>query len=325
MSTAKRYSVRGSGSTNLASSAASLGTDWPSVQVTLTKPKAEVSKEQNHETYRKWLCNTHFNLNLLSFDFSFEASTFCLLVYWNLTFLLTSLLALYFSIEISTFSLLVYWNLYFLFTFPLKSLLSLYFSMEISTFFALFYWNLYFLFTFLFKFVFSLYLSIKISTFSSLFYRDPYFLSTCLLKSLLSLLLKSLLSLYFSIETSTFSLLSPRCRTQRLTPLAFATPRTQIDSLQCNYARKNFKEKLCSALDGSRARPAPHPCHTRAETTPHTASHTTSFRDLAHSDFLWKHRQSHASFLWKKHIAPRLPRKLAHLMSELFKCELPLD
>ena len=142
-------------------------------------------KKTKGEAYRKWLWSTH--LNLLSFNFSIEISTFSSLFYWNLYI-----------------SLLFFWNLDILFTLLLKSLLSLYFSIEIltslyssfeiSTFSLLFYWNLYFLFTFLLK---------------------SLLLFTFLLKSLLSLyfpfcistfLLKSLLSLYFSIEISTFSL-----------------------------------------------------------------------------------------------------------------------
>ena len=135
------------------------------------------------------------------------------------TFILTSFLFTFLLKSPLSFFLLFYWNLYFLFTFLLKSLLSLYFSIEISTFSLLFYWNLYFLFTFccnfdfrftmLLKFHFSLYVSIEISTFSLLFlwnfyfsllfYWNPYFLFT--------FQLKSPLSLYFSIEISTFSLL----------------------------------------------------------------------------------------------------------------------
>ena len=50
-----------------------------SIQVILAKPTAEVSQKNKGEAYRKWLCKTH--LNLLSFDFSFEISTFSLLFY----------------------------------------------------------------------------------------------------------------------------------------------------------------------------------------------------------------------------------------------------
>ena len=48
----------------------------------------------------------------------------------------------------------------------------------------------------------------------------------------------------------------------------------------------------------------------RAETAPHTPSHTTSFCPRAHSDLLWKHRDSHTSLLSNCHIVPRLPRSL---------------
>ena len=127
------------------------------IQVILAKPRAEVSKKG--EAYRKWLCNTHLNID-----------PFFWLFYWNLCFLCTallkSLLSLYFSIEISSFSSLFYWNLYFLFTFLLKSLLSLYFSIDISSFSLLFYWNLYFLLTFLLKSLLSRNFPIEIYTFS---------------------------------------------------------------------------------------------------------------------------------------------------------------
>ena len=53
------------------------------------------------------------------------------------------------------------------------------------------------------------------------------------------------------------------------------------------------------------------PRRPRAETAPHTASHTTSFRHPVHSDLLWKHRDSHTSLLSNCHIVPRLPRKLS--------------
>ena len=48
----------------------------------------------------------------------------------------------------------------------------------------------------------------------------------------------------------------------------------------------------------------------RAGTAPHTAPHTTSFRPPAHSDLLWKHRDSHTSLLSNCHVTPRLPRSL---------------
>ena len=69
--------------------------------------------------------------------------------------------------------------------------------------------------------------------------------------------------------------------------------------LQNNYTHKNFKEKQCPELDGSRA------------TAPHTPSHTTSFRHPVHSDLLWKHRDSHTSLLSNLHLVPRLPRDWA--------------
>ena len=72
---------------------------------------------------------------------------------------------------------------------------------------------------------------------------------------------------------------------------------------QYNCTHQNFKERLCPELDGARARD-------RAETAPHTPSHTTSFRPPAHSDLLWKHRDSHTSLLSNCHIVPRLPRSL---------------
>ena len=65
---------------------------------------------------------------------------------------------------------------------------------------------------------------------------------------------------------------------------------------QRNYAHKNFKEKLCPACHAARRRK-------RAEAAPHTASHTTSFRNPV----------SHTSLLSNLHIAPRLPRKLPPL------------
>ena len=45
----------------------------------LGKAKGGSFRKHKKETYRKWLCNTH--LTLLSFDFSFEISTFSLLFF----------------------------------------------------------------------------------------------------------------------------------------------------------------------------------------------------------------------------------------------------
>ena len=301
---------------------------YPQTPKVKREPFATHSGTKN---YRKWLCNTH--LHLLSFDFSFGIPHFSLLFYWNLyflfTFLLKSLLSLYFSIEISAFSLLFDWNLYFLFTLLLKSLLSLYFSIEISTFSLLFYWNLYFLFTFLLKSLLSLYFSVKISTFSLLFYWNLYFL--------FPFLLKSLLSLYFSIEASTFSLLfywnlyflsifllgplrtcapaphlhqryiaSPNVTTHHMCACTTSAPASHCEK-QSRLASPNVTthtkkiKKLCPELDGH----TPKPRRDRAETAPHKASHTTSFCNPAHSDLLWKHRDSH--------LVPCLPRKLQPL------------
>ena len=41
-------------------------------------------KKTKRKTYKKWLCHIHFNL--LSFDFSFEISTFFLRFYWHVYF-----------------------------------------------------------------------------------------------------------------------------------------------------------------------------------------------------------------------------------------------
>ena len=71
-------------------------------------------------------------------------------------------------------------------------------------------------------------------------------------------------------------------------PALHCKGQSRLASPECNYAGTKNKEKLCPELDGSRARPAP---------APHTASHTTSFRDPVPSDLLWKHRGSHASSL----------------------------
>ena len=134
---------------------------------------------------------------------------------------------------------------------------------------------------------------------------------------------------------------------------------------QCNYARKNVKEKLCPACHGALRQ-------NRAATAPQRASQTTSFRDRACSDLLWERRDSHASLLSNLHIVPHLPHKLQpfdwtylmtwavqlwatswlsfssvsyllitlpldwavqlwatswllYLLTELFNCELPLD
>ena len=71
---------------------------------------------------------------------------------------------------------------------------------------------------------------------------------------------------------------------------------------QYNCTHQNFKEKLCPELDGPRAETAPRPLRTHR--------HTTSFRPPAHSDLLWKHRDSRTSLLSNCHIVPRLPRSL---------------
>ena len=235
----------------------------------MAKPRAEVSEEKKKGTYRKWLRNTH--LNLLSFDFSIEISTFS-----------------FFSIETSTFLLFFYWSLYFLFTFLLKSLISLYIS--ISTFSLLFYWDLYFLVIFLLKPLFSLYFSIAISNFALRFYL--YFLFTFLLKPLLSFyfsywnlyflftfppkpllsssllsigastfsLLFSLLSLCCSVEISTFSLffywdLYPHVRLHHIcTSIILRQIITTPCFRPCNYSKENFK-KLCPACHAERLTP----------------------------------------------------------------------
>ena len=230
-----------------------------------------------------------------AFYFSIYLSTFSLRFYWNLYFLFTSLsfywnflftllfylqlyflftfpfaflLSLYFSIEMPTFSLLFYWNLYFF-----------QFSIEISTIPLLFYWNLYFLFTFLFASLLSLYFSnevstffyfcIEISTFSLLFYWNLYFsLTFCWnLYFLFAFLVKSLFSLYFSIEISTFFFywdLYPHAPLHRICTSITLRKAIMPCFPQCNYAHKNFKEKLCPESDGSRARPAPQPRRDRA-------------------------------------------------------------
>ena len=164
--------------------------------------------------------------SLLSLHFSIEISTFSLL------FVLKPLLSLYFSIEISTFSLLFYWNLYFLFEF---------------------YWNLNFLFTCLLKSLLFLYFSIEVSSFSPLYTQrwSLQLLPTLRLRTKMSkqqlckafhialqptdapfnnnahmkIAKKSFAQHYTQPGAATAQ--RPR-RTQRLAPLVFATPCTQI-------------------------------------------------------------------------------------------------
>ena len=211
----------------------------------------------------------------LSLYFSIETSTFSFLFYWNLDFLLTFLLKsrlpLDFPIEISTFSLLCYWNLYFLFTFRLKSLLSLYLP----------YWKFYFLYTFLLNPLLSLYFSIETSTFSLLFHWYLYCFFT--------FLLKPLVSLYWSLP----------CMKLRTTcapaphlyqPYIAKSNHTSLPPMKLQTQK--FQRKAMPSVPRS---PAPRPRRNCAERTPHTASHTTSFRDPVQSDWLAKHRDSHRS------------------------------
>ena len=239
------------------------------IEVILAEPMAEVSKEKTHETYRQWPCNTH--LNLLSFDFSIEMSTFSLLFFWNLyflfTFLLKSLLSLYFSFEICTFSLLFYWNLYFLFTFLLKSLLSFYFSIETSTFSyfsietstfsLLFYWNFFLLFTFRVKPLLSLYKSIEISAFSLLFFWDLYPHARPRHSSTSITLRKVIMPGFPQCNYA------PHVRLHHICTSITLRKAIMPCFPQCKHVHKNFSEKLCPELDGSRAAPAPAPRRTQ--------------------------------------------------------------
>ena len=59
---------------------------------------------------------------------------------------------------------------------------------------------------------------------------------------------------------------------------------------QCNYARHNFKGKILPTVPRSPSTIARRECRQRA-------SQTTHFHERARSDFLWKHRDSHASLL----------------------------
>ena len=230
------------------------------------------------------------------------------------TFLLKSLLSL----------LLFYWKLYFLFPFLLKSLLSLYFSIEIFTFSVLSYWNLSFLFTFLLESLrtFSLRelpLDYITTWLTELFNGElplDYFTSwlSC---SNVSYLLVTLTTHHMQACTTSAPelhcerlsrLASPNVTTHHMCACTTSAPalhcekQSRLASPPCNSARKNFKEKLCPACHAALRR------H-RAETAPHTASRTTSICDPAHSDLLWKHRDSHASILSNLHIVPHLPHK----------------
>ena len=185
-----------------------------------------------------------------------------LLFDWNLYYLFTFLLKSTFSLPFyfSTFSLLFYWNLYFLSTFVLKSLLSLYFllkfvvylyfSIEIFTFSLLFYWSLYFLFTSLLKPLLSLYFSIGTSTHICPCTTSAPALhcekQSCLASPNVTIRTSCVPAPHLRqhyIAKSNHALLPPMQlrtqkfqrkatptvpRTQRLTPLAFATPCTQI-------------------------------------------------------------------------------------------------
>ena len=193
--------------------------------------------------------------SLLSLYFSFQTSTFSLL------FFLKSLLCLYFSFEISTFSVLFFWSLYFLFAFllksllfyfffwhlywlftcPLKPLLSLYFTIEISTFF---------LFAFLLKPLLSLYSSIEMracTTFAPALHCEGqsslaslnvtmHHICACTpsapalhCEKLSCLASPNVTTQKFQRKTMPRIRGVRRCtRTQRLTPLAFATPCIQI-------------------------------------------------------------------------------------------------
>ena len=235
--------------------------------------------------------------SLLSLTFLFASLLFFWNLYFLCTFLLKSLLSLYLPIEISTFSLPSYWNLYFLFTLLVESLLfcwvlccpfaflllftfllksslpSLYLSVEISassllfdwnlyiaietsTFSLLCYWNLYFPFTFSIEistfsllFYLHLFLSVEVSTFSVLSSSNLYFLFT--------FLLKSLLSLYFFLFTPLPTCAPASCLAS---PTSITVRKAIMPCFpQCNYARKNFKEKICPEWDGSRAETAPEP------------------------------------------------------------------
>ena len=227
------------------------------------------------------------------------------------------------SVEISTSFLLFPWNLYFLTIFKLKPLLSLeistfYLSIEISSGFLLlypldfsnktsfnftFYWHLYFLFTFQLKSLLFLYFSG-----SWLFYWNLYCLFT--------FLLKPLLPLSFCIEISSFSLLSswdlyPCARLHQIySSISLRKdnhamlPTMQLRTTCAPAALHCGKQSFLAPPTSSSA---PKPRCNRA------TSQTTSFRDRARSDLLWKHTDSHASLLSNLHIAPRLPLKLPPL------------
>ena len=170
--------------------------------------------------------------------------------------LLESLLSLYFSFEISTFSLLFYWNLYFLFTFLLKSLLALYFSIEISFYFSIeistgSYFSMKCLLSLHFSIeplkplgsLLSLYFSIETSTFSLVFIGISTHMcasttftpalhckkQSCLASPNVTTHTKISKKSYAQRATQPGAAIAPRPRrTQRLIPLAFATPCTQI-------------------------------------------------------------------------------------------------
>ena len=173
--------------------------------------------------------------------------------------------------------------------------MALYFPIKISTFSVLFYLHFYWLFTLLLKSLLSLYCSIETSTFSLLFSLHFYFFT---------FLLKSLLSLYFCIETSTFSLLfdwdvyPPTCAPAPHLHQHYVAKSNHALLPRCNYARKNFEEKL---------RP---PCH--AAPKPRHPQHLTplSFGTPCIQIYCDNTGGSHASLLSNLHVVPRLPRKV---------------
>ena len=167
---------------------------------------------------------------------------------------------------------------------------------------------------------------------------------TFLLKSrfLFIFLLRSLLSLYFSIEIWTFFLLflctSFHAALQPTLCFAHANFYAQPLSIPCSAAAYSCVPQ-CNyahvALRGDRAATS-------------VSNHYCIVFTTARSCLLWK-RSSHSSSLSNFHIVPRLPHKLQplhlatswlsyslvsylwatawllYLLTELFKCELPLD
>ena len=79
-------------------------------------------------------------------------------------------------------------------------------------------------------------------------------------------------------------------------------------SLRTQKFQRKTTPRIRRVTRRTRASPAPRP--------PHTASHTTSFRNPVHADLLWKHKDSHTSLLLNLTLSQA---------SDLFKCELALD